>query len=72
MPSGDSGGVAGGLPRRWPRGGGGGGGGWMESKDGKPERKEMTSRGNFHRSVGIRGVGWRGQSNRCNTLCSPI
>ena len=51
-PSGGPGGESGGRPRRWPRGGGGGGGGGMEAKDGSPERKTATSRGDFHRSRG--------------------
>ena len=45
-----------GLPRWWPRGVGGGGGGKTEEKDGNLERKEATSRRNFHRSFEISGV----------------
>ena len=37
----------------------------MKENVGNPERKEMTSRGDFQRSNGVSGVGWRGQSNRC-------
>ena len=44
----------------------------MKEKVGNPDRKEMTSRGDFQRSNGVNGVGWRGQSHRCNTVCSSI
>ena len=71
-PSGGLGGVAGGRPRRRPRGGGGGGGGGMEANDGSPERKTATSRGCFHKSKVVSGVGWRGQSNKCATLWTPM
>ena len=64
-------GEAGGRPRRWPRSGGGGGGRGREEKDGNPQRKKATSRGDFHKSDGVSDVGWRGQSNKWETLCSP-
>ena len=70
VPSGVSGGARGGLPRRRTRGGGGGGGGGISEKEGRRERKAATSEGEAQRSIGESGVGWRGQSNKCATVCS--